>query len=68
MFINERRYLPDASRRRLGRKTRRIERCVKHAILAGIADGSIERDANARLAMRGGPIEWTKDNHFRTRQ
>ena len=26
VFINERRYLPDASRRRLGRKTRRIER------------------------------------------
>jgi TetR/AcrR family transcriptional regulator, cholesterol catabolism regulator len=51
VFINERRYLPDASRRRLGRKTRRIERCFEHAILAGIADGSIKRDTDARLAM-----------------
>ena len=51
VFINERRYLPDASRRRLGRKTRRIERCFEHAILAGLADGSIGRDTDARLAM-----------------
>jgi AcrR family transcriptional regulator len=51
VFINERRYLPDASRRRLGRKTRRIERCFEHVILAGIADGSIRRDIDARLAM-----------------
>jgi AcrR family transcriptional regulator len=51
VFINERRYLPDASRRRLGRKTRRIERCFEHVILAGIADGSIRPDTDARLAM-----------------
>jgi AcrR family transcriptional regulator len=51
VFINERRYLPDASRRRLGRKTRRIERCFEHVILAGIADGSLRRDTDARLAM-----------------
>jgi AcrR family transcriptional regulator len=51
VFINERRYLPDASRRRLGRKTRRIERCFEQVILAGIADGSIRRDTDARLAM-----------------
>jgi AcrR family transcriptional regulator len=51
VFINERRYLPDASRRRLGRKTRRIERCFEHVILAGIADGSMRRDTDARLAM-----------------
>jgi AcrR family transcriptional regulator len=51
VFINERRYLPDASRRRLGRKTRRIERCFEQVILAGIADGSIRRDVDARLAM-----------------
>lgn len=51
VFINERRYLPDASRRRLGRKTRRIERCFEHVILAGIAGGSIRRDTDARLAM-----------------
>src|SRR5262245_24340410 len=55
VFINERRYLPAGSRRRLGRKTRRIERCFEPVIpggtLAGIADGSIARDADARLAM-----------------
>ena len=51
VFINERRYLPAGSRRRLGRKTRRIERCFEHVILAGIADGSIGRDTDARLAM-----------------
>lgn len=51
VFIDERRYLPDASRRRLGRLSRRIERCFEHVILAGIADGSIRRDTDARLAM-----------------
>ena len=51
VFINERRYLPAASRRRLGRKTRAIERCFEHVILAGIADGSIARRTDARLAM-----------------
>jgi AcrR family transcriptional regulator len=51
VFINERRYLPAASRRRLGRKTRRIERCFEHVILAGIAGGTIQRDTDARLAM-----------------
>jgi AcrR family transcriptional regulator len=51
VFINERRYLPAGSRRRLGRKTRRIERCFEHVILAGIAEGTIRRDADARLAM-----------------
>src|SRR5215470_5966096 len=51
VFINERRYLPAASRRRLGRKTRAIERAFEHVILAGIADGSIARGTDARLAM-----------------
>jgi TetR/AcrR family transcriptional regulator, cholesterol catabolism regulator len=51
VFINERRYLPAASRRRLGRKTRAIERSFERVILAGIADGSIARGTDARLAM-----------------
>jgi TetR/AcrR family transcriptional regulator, cholesterol catabolism regulator len=51
VFINERRYLPTASRRRIGRKSRRIERCFEHVILPGIADGSIRPDTDARLAM-----------------
>ena len=51
VFVNERRYLPAASRRRLGRKTRAIERAFEHVILAGIAEGSIVRGTEARLAM-----------------
>jgi TetR/AcrR family transcriptional regulator, cholesterol catabolism regulator len=51
VFINERRYLPTASRRRIGRKSRRIERLFEHVILAGTADGSIRPDTDARLTM-----------------
>ena len=51
VFINERRYLPDASRRRIGRKGRRIERCFEDVIRAGIEDGSIRADTDVRLAM-----------------
>lgn len=51
VFINERRYLPDASRKRIGRKSRRIERCFEQVIQAGIDDGSIRPDTDARLAM-----------------
>lgn len=51
VFINERRYLPIGSRRRLGRMSRRIERCFEHVILAGVADGSIRPGTDARLAM-----------------
>jgi AcrR family transcriptional regulator len=51
VFINERRYLPDASRRRVGRKSRRIERFFEQVIQAGIDDGSIRPGTDARLAM-----------------
>jgi AcrR family transcriptional regulator len=51
VFINERRHLPDASRKRVGRKSRRIERCFEQAIQAGIDDGSIRPGTDARLAM-----------------
>jgi AcrR family transcriptional regulator len=51
VFINERRYLPDASRRRVGRKSRRIERLFEQAIQAGIDDGSIRPGTDAHLAM-----------------
>jgi AcrR family transcriptional regulator len=50
VFINERRYLPTPSRRRIGRASRRIERCFEHVILAGIADRSMRGDIDARLA------------------
>jgi hypothetical protein len=51
VFINERRYLPAASRRRLGRKTRRIERCFEQVIADGVAGGSFRSGTDARLAM-----------------
>jgi TetR/AcrR family transcriptional regulator, cholesterol catabolism regulator len=51
VFINERRYLPDASRRRVGRKSRRIERIFEQVIQAGIDDGSIRPGIDAHLAM-----------------
>jgi AcrR family transcriptional regulator len=51
VFINERRYLPLASRRRIGRVSRRIERNFERVIRAGIADGSMRRDIDPRLAM-----------------
>jgi TetR/AcrR family transcriptional regulator, cholesterol catabolism regulator len=51
VFINERRYLPDASRKRVGRKSRRIERFFEQVIQAGIDDGSIRAGTDARLAM-----------------
>jgi AcrR family transcriptional regulator len=51
VFINERRYLPDASRRRVGRKSRRIERIFEQVIQAGIDDGSIRPGTDAHLAM-----------------
>ncbi|MBO0766232.1 MAG: TetR family transcriptional regulator [Hyphomicrobiaceae bacterium] len=51
VFINERRYLPDASRKRVGRKSRRIERMIEEVIQAGIDSGSIRPGADAHLAM-----------------
>jgi len=51
VFINERRYLPDASRRRVGRKSRRIERFFEQVIQDGIDNGSIRAGTDARLAM-----------------
>jgi len=51
VFINERRYLPTASRRRIGRVSRRIEGNFERVIQAGIADGSMRRDIDPHLAM-----------------
>ncbi len=51
VFINERRYLPDASRKRVGRKSRRIERFFEQVIQDGIDDGSLRKGTDARLVM-----------------
>ncbi len=51
VFINERRYLPDESRRRIGRRSRRIEKCFEQVVRAGIADGSMRADLDPRLTV-----------------
>lgn len=74
VFINERRYLPEASRRRIGRKSRRIERCFEDAIRAGIADGSISADTDVRtvmlavLGMCNSVINWRAGDRGHMRQ
>jgi len=71
VFINERRYLADASRRRIGRKSRRIERCFEEVIRAGIADGSIRGGIDVRLTtlavlgMVNSVINWRADDQDR---
>jgi AcrR family transcriptional regulator len=71
VFINERRYLPDASRRRVGRKSRKIERCFEQVIQAGIDDGSIQAGTSARLAalavlgMCNAVINWRESDRGR---
>jgi TetR/AcrR family transcriptional regulator, cholesterol catabolism regulator len=68
VFINERRYLADASRRRIGRKARRIERCFAEVIQAGLDDGSIRGDTDVRLTMLAvlgmlnSVINWRRDD------
>ena len=62
VFINERRYLPDASRRRIGRKSRRIERCFEDVIRAGIADGSM-RAGRRRAPRHAGRARHVQQRH-----
>ncbi len=50
VFINERRYLPKAMRRRIGRRGRRLEGLFQGVIEAGIADGSFRADIDVRLS------------------
>lgn len=50
VFINERRYLPASSRKRIGRASRRLERIFQGVIEEGIADGSFRSDLDPRLA------------------
>lgn len=50
VFINERRYLPKAARRRIGRTARRLERLFQDTIEAGIRDGSFRGGLDARVA------------------
>src|SRR5262245_41666998 len=71
VFINERRYLADASRRRIARKARRIERCFAEVIQAGVDDGSMKAGTDVRLTMLAvlgmvnSVINWHQDDQGR---
>jgi AcrR family transcriptional regulator len=50
VFLNERQFLPNASRRRIGRWSRGLERIFEEVIKEGIANGEFRPDVDARLA------------------
>ena len=50
VFLNERQFLPNESRRRIGRWSRGIERIFEEVIKEGIAKGEFRADLDARLA------------------
>jgi AcrR family transcriptional regulator len=49
VFQNERRFLPNESRRRIGRWSRGLERIFEEVIKEGIAKGEFRSDLDARL-------------------
>lgn len=50
VFLNERQFLPNESRRRIGRWSRGLERIFEEVIKEGIATGEFRADLDARLA------------------
>lgn len=50
VFLRERRHLPDASRRRIGRHARRYERIVEQVLKEGVRRGEFRRGLDCRLA------------------
>ena len=50
VFLRERHYLPDASRRRVGRHSRRLERIIQGVFEAGVRSGEFRSDLDCRLA------------------
>jgi TetR/AcrR family transcriptional regulator, cholesterol catabolism regulator len=49
VFLNERQHLPKESRRRIGRKSRALERVFANVIAAGMAAGEFRPDIDPRL-------------------
>ncbi len=49
VFLNERQYLPNESRRRIGRWSRGVERIFEEVIKEGIAKGDFRADLDTRL-------------------
>ncbi len=50
VFLRERGHLPDASRKRVGRHSRKLERIIETTFAAGIAAGAFRGDLDPRLA------------------
>jgi len=50
VFLRERRHLPDASRRRIGRHARRYERIVEQVLQEGVKSGEFRRGLDCRMA------------------
>lgn len=50
VFLRERRHLPDASRRRIGRHARRYERIVQQVLQEGVRAGEFRRGLDSRMA------------------
>jgi TetR/AcrR family transcriptional regulator, cholesterol catabolism regulator len=50
VYLRERRHLPDATRRRIGRHARAYERIVQQVLQDGVASGSFRRGLDIRMA------------------
>lgn len=50
VFTRERRYLPDASRKRVGRVSRRYERMLQQVFEDGVRRGELRKDLDCRIA------------------
>jgi len=48
-FLNERQYLPNESRRRIGRLSRAYERLIEDIVQAGVRDGELRLDIDCRI-------------------
>lgn len=49
VFVHERRYLPQAARRRVGRLSRRYEQVIESVVRDGVADGSLAIALSPRM-------------------
>jgi AcrR family transcriptional regulator len=49
VFLNERRHLPEESRRRIGRHSRAVEKIFEDVLRAGVQDGEFRQDIDVRL-------------------
>lgn len=50
-FLNERKWLPTESRRRIGRMSRRLEQLFERVVREGLRNGEFRKDVDPRLAV-----------------